>query len=249
MSCPHCAGTFGTIDTSNVEPTGTCDTCTKVSPVSQWRSGPPLERGGIRVQKRRRGDTLGMHGGKKKEQKRLSTTGNTHQSEHTIGYHVFAPTVPRGGSTMARKLENEAPAYQEELLSHRNHVGTGTSKEGDVYRDHQRKMVSDHQIGLAVQYNQLLYSKQPEFRSTGLARKADLEKADDSYYRMVDNLPPMPDATRPGATGPRGGHVQGAGGDAAGPRVGTQRDLPKAQGRGRGHDPLQPHPFPGRVAA
>ena len=137
---------------------------------------------------------IGSHGDKGAEQKRLGTSRQTHQSEHVVGYHVSA-NLPRGSSSEARSLEKNAAAYQEELNSHRNHVGTGRGSAADVYRADQRQMVKDGQIGLAVQYNQLQYAHQPEFRSNEQNLKAAQAKADDSYNNMVNNFPDLPDAT------------------------------------------------------
>ena len=142
----------------------------------------------------------GMHGGKKAEQRRLSkqygihVTGDTHESEHTIGFEPLNQTssTQRGKHPDAVKLENTAWAYQEVKGMHRKHIGTGTRSKADdsgfnstAYRDSQRKLVEGGDISSAVQINQLGYSflgNKDELDSTdGLA-------ATDSYDQMVGNM-------------------------------------------------------------
>ncbi|MBS3941159.1 MAG: hypothetical protein KG028_09380 [Actinobacteria bacterium] len=141
----------------------------------------------------------GRHGDKKHEQQRLkaafgvAVTGDTHESEHAIGYEPLSQTadLPRGKSTRAKELENYAPAYQEAYERHRGHIGTGTTNEVDAsgfnshtYRDSQRKLVQEGDVSSAVQLNQLGYAFDPAFRGDDEAERI----ADDSYDVMVDNL-------------------------------------------------------------
>ena len=64
---------------------------------------------------------IGQHGAKRREQRRLTrahgerVTGNTHESEHTIGFAPLNQSAKgkRGESKASRKLEKEAWAYQE----------------------------------------------------------------------------------------------------------------------------------------
>lgn len=140
------------------------------------------------------------HGAKKQEQQRLTAlfeetvSGDTHESEHTIGYEPLSQTgnLPRGKSTRARELENHAPAYQESKPMHRAHIGTGTTSERDEsgmssheYRAAQRAMVEAGDVSSAVQLNQLGYAHMPEFQAeTGWQKDA----ADDSYAHMVTGM-------------------------------------------------------------
>ncbi|QNI34199.1 hypothetical protein H7849_10045 [Alloacidobacterium dinghuense] len=167
-----------------------CSTCGKSSALATWGKVP-----------KRVAESYpeGTHGAKKRAQKRLKTSGKTHQSEHTVGYEVFGDSLDRGKSPFAQVIENRAPAYQEELDAHRGHIGTGTWKDyrktgvsSDQYRRDQRRMVSNKQVGNAVQFNQLNYAYQPEFRNPDPAAKPELEKADDSFERMVISFQPVP---------------------------------------------------------
>jgi len=99
---------------------------------------------------------IGQHGAKSREQQRLkklkdkAVSGETHESEHTIGYAVLSGGfLPRGESKDAQVLENIAPAYQEVKALHRDHIGTGSSStpdetnmNADQYRDMQRGLLT-----------------------------------------------------------------------------------------------------------
>jgi hypothetical protein len=140
------------------------------------------------------------HGAKKQEQQRLTAlfeetvSGDTHESEHTIGYEPLAQTsgLKRGKSPRARELENHAPAYQESKPMHRAHIGTGTTSERDEsgfnsheYRAAQRATLEAGDVSSAVQLNQLGYAHMPEFQAeTGWEKDA----ADDSYAHMVGGM-------------------------------------------------------------
>jgi hypothetical protein len=72
-----------------------------------------------------------MHGRKQAEQKALKLSGETHESEHPIGYEVLSRHLPddsggRGSSGLPHQIENRAPAYQEVKQFHSAHIGTGS---------------------------------------------------------------------------------------------------------------------------
>jgi hypothetical protein len=115
----------------------------------------------------------GMHGSKKKEQRRLSdtyginVTGDTHESEHTVGFEPLNQSsgLKRGKEHRAKSLENRAPAYQEVKELHRDHIGTGTTNTRDEsgmnsheYRQAQRSLIETGDVSSAVQLNQLGYA-------------------------------------------------------------------------------------------
>lgn len=136
---------------------------------------------------------LGTYGFKKSEQKRAGTSGLTHQSEHTVGFEVINRTSgeKRRVGERAHRLENNAPAYQEVLKLHRDHIGTGTSGKPDAsdfnsqsYRDAQRSLIENGDVSSAVQLNQLGYAFNPEFHGND----EELKIADDSFRVMVENM-------------------------------------------------------------
>ena len=177
------------------------------------QSNPGLPPGSSGPQPPKRAKTSyddGTHGAKGREQKRLTdlfdnrlrapggpskqkVSGDTHQSEHPIGYEVLGrgSAAKRGAGEQQKLLENHAPAYQEELRSHREHIGTGTSSRtapsgftAQSYRDSQRNALEAGDPNTALQLNQLDYAHQPAFKdSTG---KLGGDIADDSYHNMVD---------------------------------------------------------------
>lgn len=143
----------------------------------------------------------GMHGYKKKEQTRLSdaygiqVTGDSHESEHTIGFEPLNQTSgnKRGENAAARRLENIAPAYQEVKELHRDHIGTGTQNEKDAsgfnsegYRASQRSLVEANDVSSAVQLNQLGYAFDPN--KSKLTTTQEGLAATDSYDTMVSNM-------------------------------------------------------------
>lgn len=158
----------------------------------------------------------GTHGAKGREQRRLGTSGATHQSEHTVGYAVLAQGtgLDRGGSPEARALENHAPAYQEMLGPHRNHIGTGSGGwdptvgfSSGSYRDAQRTAITDGRVSDAVQLNQLAYAFDPEFRAG--VPTANGQKANDSFHLMVNHMHGLTYATPHGnVTAPVDAHQQ-----------------------------------------
>ncbi|OXM59823.1 RHS repeat-associated core domain-containing protein [Amycolatopsis vastitatis] len=152
----------------------------------------------------------GTHGAKGREQKRLTdlfdnrlkapggpakgkVSGDTHQSEHPIGYEVLGrgSDAKRGAGEQQKLLENHAPAYQEELRSHREHIGTGTSSRtapsgftAQSYRDSQRNALEAGDPNTALQLNQLDYAHQPTFHGKTGTLEGDI--ADNSFHHMVD---------------------------------------------------------------
>ena len=140
------------------------------------------------------------HGAKKQEQQRLTeahgetVSGDTHESEHTIGYEPLAQTaaLKRGKSPRAQELENHAPAYQESKPMHRAHIGTGTTSKRDAsgfnsheYRATQRSLLEAGDVSSAVQINQLGYAHDPEFQAE---KGWEAHAADDSYAHMVGGM-------------------------------------------------------------
>lgn len=149
----------------------------------------------------------GTHGAKKREQDRLTqkydnelkadgktkVSGETHQSEHPIGYEVLGRGSGdgRGTGNQQKNLENHAWAYQEDLASHRAHIGTGTSNRtaesgftAQSYRDSQRNAMEAGDPNTAIQLNQLDYAHQKEFKDAKDTVGGKI--ADDSYHNMVD---------------------------------------------------------------
>jgi hypothetical protein len=150
---------------------------------------------------------LGVHGFKKGEQKRLSAlyktlvTGNTHESEHIIGFEPLNQTsgLKRGTAGRARDLENRASAYQEVKPLHRGHIGTGTTNTADrsgfnshTYREAQRKLLEQGDVSSAFQLNQLGYAHQRDAKGrrpfADAANTNEGRAANDSFNTAVANL-------------------------------------------------------------
>ncbi|GAA4660061.1 MULTISPECIES: RHS repeat-associated core domain-containing protein [Amycolatopsis] len=130
-------------------------------------------------------------------------SGKTHESEHPIGYKAIggddfqranahaqqikkdkdagkrpndATPAEKANMKHARRLEDNAPAYQESYDSHRANIGTGTKTDrdgsnmnADEYRESQRNLLAGNNApghntpgnaGDAVQLNQLTYAHQ-----------------------------------------------------------------------------------------
>jgi Agrobacterium VirD5 protein len=152
----------------------------------------------------------GMHGAKTAEQKRLTAnhmqavSGDTHESEHPIGFEPINQTNPekRGTKGRTKQLENMAPAYQEVHRLHRDHIGTGVHGEADAsgmnseqYRASQRRLLEAGDPNAAIQLNQLAYAFDPRFNHGDAAHPAnldidrvDLQQANDSYSSMVTHV-------------------------------------------------------------
>lgn len=161
-------------------------------------------RDGDKVTKPRNKYFIGMHGAKTREQKRLAelygekVTGKkgeaTHESEHPIGFEPINQTNEnkRGKSDRAKRLENCAPAYQEEYDRHRAHIGTGNHNRPDdsgfnseSYRNSQRQLLLDDEPGVAVQLNQLAYAFDEDFELTGMESQ---KQSNDSFQEMGKNV-------------------------------------------------------------
>jgi hypothetical protein len=159
------------------------------------------------VTKHKRGSyELGEHGAKKREQTRLTemfgntVSGDTHESEHTIGFEPLNQTtgLKRGSKGRATSLENHAPAYQESKPMHRAHIGTGTTGEKDgsgfnshTYRESQRSLLEQGEVGDAVQLNQLGYAfLEDEGHERMFQKETGWQKdaADESFQTMVKNM-------------------------------------------------------------
>jgi RHS repeat-associated protein len=139
---------------------------------------------------------------------------STHQSEHPIGYKAIAgpgDEFKRGGNDTAKRLENDAPAYQESYDAHRDNIGTGVRGQKDgsgfnanTYREDLNTTLHEGKPSNGIQLNQLTYAHQhtkpganpgevvdapdrDSFRPT--AGTAQGKVADDSYHHMVDNMP------------------------------------------------------------
>ena len=150
---------------------------------------------------KKRGYQIGQHGAKSREQKRLkalyniTVSGDTHESEHTVGYEPIARSSgeKRGVGSRARGLENSAPAYQEVKRFHRDHIGTGTHSTPDNsgfnsegYRAAQRSLVESGDVGSAVQLNQLGYAFDDDFKN--IHSTPGGKAATDSFDTMVSGM-------------------------------------------------------------
>lgn len=140
--------------------------------------------------KKRRRYSLASHGSRKTIQKAFGVSGDTHQSEHTIGYAVLS-AAKRGGSTDAKFIENNGLAYQEKYEYHREHIGTGTKSTPDTsglnasgYRNAQRNALEEGSVSNAIQLNQLCYAFLDGFQTD---HSEDMEKADGSFKFMLGN--------------------------------------------------------------
>ena len=150
---------------------------------------------------KRKGYSIGKHGFKKREQKRLALihsipiSGSIFESEHIVGFEPLNQTsgLKRGTQGRAKDLENNAPAYQERKELHRAHIGTGTNSKkdssgfnSDEYRKYQRMLVESGDVSSAVQLNQLGYAFNPKFQSSAATPKG--KAAQSSYETMVENM-------------------------------------------------------------
>lgn len=148
----------------------------------------------------------GTHGYKTYEQQRLGTSGQTHQSEHPLGFSSAHPGMDRKTN---HPTEQSMPAYQEVKDLHRGHAGTGTgTKPGETgfasakeYRQHQNNAINDptarHEgtaLSNSYQLNQLGYAHQMaqnETQYTGKAPSEDIRKSNDSYANMINHNQPQ----------------------------------------------------------
>ncbi len=140
----------------------------------------------------------GQHGFKTSEQKFLGNkfgkkvSGATHQSEHYFGFAALNQT-----SGKSRKesgvFERNAHAYQESYQSHRDHVGTGSSKQigdsgfsSETYRNDSRMLLESGDVSSAGQLNTLGYAFQPNFSKQ--AQTTEGKQANDSFTSMINEM-------------------------------------------------------------
>lgn len=123
--------------------------------------------------------------------KKISGTA-THQSEHVIGYKVIDRVNGRKKSQQGKQHEAEAPAYYERYKAHRDHPGTGTSKQigpsgfsSETYREDTRRLIETGGYPVAVQINQLGYAFQDEETNSRQGDDVERTQANESYKRMV----------------------------------------------------------------
>jgi hypothetical protein len=171
-----------------------------------WCINPSCHKGSIC---KGSGNNPGTYKGRTDDQKFLSSqygqtvSGDTHQMEHPFGYDVLAHPlhVKRGSTSLARRIEDEAPAYHEEKQQHRKHEGTGNivkhKRESGLnppeYRSWQRTALKDNNPDIAMGINQMTYGHQKlEHDAIGQ------QQALDSYIRMVKNMGEIPLANEKG---------------------------------------------------
>lgn len=141
---------------------------------------------------------IGQHGARRSEQKRLTdkfgqaVNGDTHQSEHYIGFAVLNQSSGQSRRESGR-FEREAHAYQEVHGSHRKHVGTGTSStvgasglSADTYRDYQRALLESGNPSAAGQLNTLGYAFQTGFQAS--AQTIEGQQASSSFVGMMGQM-------------------------------------------------------------
>jgi hypothetical protein len=155
----------------------------------------------VLLKRRRAKYVVGTHGSAKFQRKSLNTDGDRHESEHVIGYNVYAQSYDRSQGE-GKKIEMQGLAYLEVKALHRDHPGTGSGKEADEYRDLQRSVldegvsnqnnnnnkVCDKTLSTAIQINQLEYAQR---RVNGKQEADESEQllAEVSYEAMVRNGP------------------------------------------------------------
>lgn len=145
------------------------------------------------LRKRRGKYGVGTHGSAAFQRKTLGTTGTRHESEHVVGYNVYAEDHDRKHGE-GKVIEMQGLAYLEVKPLHRAHPGTGSGAAADVYRNIQRGILLDGKsdinnkktVSSAVQFNQLEYAHLPA-DAKGDATGQDFFIADLSYEAMVRN--------------------------------------------------------------
>jgi hypothetical protein len=146
----------------------------------------------VLLRKRRGKYGVGTHGSAKFQRKTLGTTGDEHESEHVVGYNVYAQDYDRKHGE-GKQIEMGGLAYLEVKALHRDHPGTGSGQAADVYRDTQRSILdegksnpSSKTISTAIQFNQLEYAHQSADTKQE-ATDEEMEIAAISYEAMVRN--------------------------------------------------------------
>jgi hypothetical protein len=170
----------------------------------RWCTTPNCHNGSIC---KGSGHNAGIYAGRVDDQKRLESvygtrvSGATHQMEHPYGYKVLAGPMHQTGARAAtpatREIEQQAPAYHEELRQHRTHEGTGNSGNAresglnaEQYRNWQRTALADQNPELAMAINQMTYAHQALPHNP-----VALAQANNSYGAMVNNMGPIPFGT------------------------------------------------------
>lgn len=164
----------------------------------------------MRYKEKLKDEKRGRHGNKSNEQKILTkkygqkVSGDTHESEHIVGYDVLTgPEKGRGSKTTKenRDIEADGAAYQEVKSAHRKHIGTGNKGKPDgsgftseSYRRTQKDLLERGDLSSAMQLNQLAYAHNTTFRKSlrmnakSLNKDLAIEQANDSYEAMVKNV-------------------------------------------------------------
>ena len=153
---------------------------------------------------------VGMYGSATSQRRTLGTTGERHESEHVIGFNVYAQPLDRTKGE-GKAFELNGLAYLEVKELHRVHPGTGSGAAANTYREQQRAIleqgrlyqedpasvtpaptVAPKTVSSAVQLNQLEYAmdlrKREKQGETGISEK-DLQIAHVSYEAMILNGP------------------------------------------------------------
>lgn len=144
------------------------------------------------------GRSRGIYEDATKERDFFKVTGTEFESEHVVGYQPLSGGLTRRESTLAREIENKAPAYLEERGLHRTQIGTGNRLKtnrslsngeqvdsgfnAQTYRSTQRSLLESGDISTSAQINQLDYAFNPTFRNSAG------EVSDLSYDNMVRNM-------------------------------------------------------------
>lgn len=148
--------------------------------------------------KKTRKYSVGQHGYKKYEQQRLkkllgkAVSGKTHQSEHYFGFAALNQTSGQSRKESG-EFERNAYAYQEAYQSHRDHVGTGSSKQigptglsSETYRNDTRMLLESGDVSSAGQLNTLGYAFQPDFSKR--AQTIEGQQASNSFTHMMSGM-------------------------------------------------------------
>jgi hypothetical protein len=146
----------------------------------------------------KRGD--GSYGQKYKEKNVLKTihkteiNGKTHEKEHPVGFKVLTKNLNDDlgvsrDTSVGRQIEKSAPAYFEIKELHRNHIGTGSSRQAQEYRNWQDEAIKEGKLGNAIQLNQIEYAHDSNFQK--IAKSPSGQAATDSYNNMIVKNPEL----------------------------------------------------------
>ena len=131
---------------------------------------------------------VGTHGSSTAVRTALGVTGADFESEHPIGFEVYASGQDRKRGTGAQN-EKGGLAYLEAESRHAKHPGTGSSRAAGEYRDSQRAILREGEantVSNSIQYNQLEYAHLPRSIENGPSDE-EREIAAVSYETMVRN--------------------------------------------------------------